>query len=104
MKNINLLARANCNELQVVNYSTVGLKAPGVYKQIQAFRKDHCSASAKSIIIHVRTNHLPRDNLVDVVNKICSLMVHLSYEFPNTSIHFLAIPPKFVFHSFFQKF
>ena len=94
-KNISLLATANCDEIQAVNYSTGGLKARGVCKQLRVFKKDHRNANVKSIVIHVVANHLPRDNLVDVVNKIYRLMIHISTKFPNTLIYFLAIVTKF---------
>ena len=94
-KNISLSARANCDEIQAVNYSTGGLKARGVCKQLRVFKKDHCNACVKSIVIHVGANHLSRDNLVDVVNKIYRLMIHISTKFPNTLIYFLAIVTKF---------
>ena len=58
-------------------------------------KKDHGDSSLKSIIIHVGTNHLPRDNPVDMANKIWRLMIHTSKEFPNTLIYFSAILPKF---------
>ena len=47
------------------------------------------------MIIHVGINHLPRDNPMDVANKIWILMVHAGKEFPKTSVHFSAVLPKF---------
>ena len=82
-KNISLSARANCDKIQAVNYSTGGLKARGVCKQLRVFKKDHRNASVKSIVIHAGANHLSRDNVVDVVNKIYRLMIHISTKFPN---------------------
>ena len=66
-----------------------------MYQQLRAFKKDHGDASLKPIIIQAGTNHLPRDNTVDVENKICRLMIHASKEFPITSIYFSAMLPKF---------
>ena len=77
-KNINPSATVNCDEIQAVNYSTGGSKVRGVYEQLWAFKKDHGDASVKSIIIHVGTNHRPRDNPLDVANKICGLVLHTS--------------------------
>ena len=71
-KNKSPSAVANCDEIQGINYSTGGSKVPGVYKQRRAFEKNHGDASVKSIIIHVGTNHLPRDNPVDVAKKFAN--------------------------------
>ena len=67
----------------------------GVYEQVRGFKKDHSNDSVELIIIHVGTNHLPRDNAVDVANKIFRLMINACKEFPNTLLYFLAILPKF---------
>ena len=85
----------NCDEIQNVNYSAGRSKVRGVYEQLRAFKKNHGNASVKSIIVHVGTNHPLQENTVDVANKICRLLVHTSTEFPNTSIYFSAILPKF---------
>ena len=85
----------NCDEIQTVNYSAGRSKVRGVYEQLRAFKKNHGNTSVKSIIVHVGTNHPLQENTVDVANKICRLLVHTSTEFPNTSIYFSAILPKF---------
>ena len=82
--------------MQTVNYLTGGSKVRDVYEQLGAFKKDHSDARVKSMIIHVGTNHVPRDNPVDVINKICRQMVYASKEFLKTSIHFSAILPEFL--------
>ena len=53
------------------------------------------NASIKSIVIHIGTNHLERDNPMVVTNKVCRLIIHTSKELPNTSTYFSAILPKF---------
>ena len=98
--NISLSAIANCDEIQAINYSTSGSKFRGVYEQLRAFKKVHGDTSVKQIIIHVETNHLPRDNPVDVAKKPADvhaskefeMMVHASKKFPK--IYFSAILPK----------
>ena len=69
-------ALANCDEIQAVNYLTGGSKVREVYEQLRTFKKDHSDTRVKSMIIHVGTNHLPRNNPVDVINKICRLIVY----------------------------
>ena len=94
-RNISPSVIANCDEIQVVNYSTGWSKVWDVYEQLRAFKKDHGDASVKLVLKHLGTNHKPRDNPVDVANKICRLMFHASKEFPKTLIYFSAILPKF---------
>ena len=87
-------AIANCYKIQAVNYLTGGSKVQSIYKQPQAFKKDHGNASLKSMIMHFGINHLLRGNLMDVANKIFSLMVHARKECP-TSFYFSPILHKF---------
>ena len=67
----------------------------GVHEQMQTFRENHQEAAATNVIIHVGTNHLPRDNPSYITTKISKLLLHATKEFPDTSIYFSAILPKF---------
>ena len=57
-------------------------------------------SQVKNIIIHVGTNHLPRDNPKDTAKEICKLLVRIQYQFPNTVIFYSGILPKFGKKSF----
>ena len=69
-------------------------------KQLRAFKKVHGDTSVKYVIIHVGTNHLLRDNPVDVAKKSADvhaskefeMMVHASKEF--RKMYFSATIPK----------
>ena len=73
-KNISPSAIVNCDEMQAANCSTDGSKVEGITSNSELLRRRFG---------------------VDVGNKICILMIHTNEEFPNTSIYFLAILPKF---------
>ena len=52
-------------------------------------------AVVTNVIIQVGTNHLPRDHPSNITTKISKLLLHATKEFPNTSIYFSTILPKF---------
>ena len=72
-----------------------GTKVRGVHEQMRTFRENHQEAAVANVIIHVDTNHLSRDHPSDITTKISKLLLHATKEFPNTSIYFSAIRPKF---------
>ena len=78
-----------------LNYSVGGVKVRGVHEQMQIFRENHQEAAATNVIIHVGTNHLPRENPSCITTKISKLLLHATKEFPDTSTYFSAILPKF---------
>ena len=86
---------AKCDKSLALNYSVGGPKVRGVYGQMRTFRENHQEAAVTNVIIHVGTNHLPRDHPSDITTKISKLLLHATKEFPNTSIYFSAILPKF---------
>ena len=57
-------------------------------------RENHQEAFVTNVIIHVGTNYLPRDHPSDITTNISKLLP-ATKEFPNTSIYFSAILPKF---------
>ena len=74
-----------------LNYSVGGAKVRGVYEQMRTFRENNQKAAVTNVIIHVGTNHLPRDHPSDITTKISKLPLHATKEFPNTSIYFLKL-------------
>ena len=86
---------ARCEKSLALNYSVRGARVRGVYEQMRTFRENHQEAAVTNVIIHVGTNHLPRDHPSDITTKISKLLIHATKEFPNTSIYFSAILPKF---------
>ena len=86
---------AKCHESQALNYSIGGSKVRGAYDQIRRFHAEHENANVNTIILHIGTNHLPRDKPEDTARKICKLMNHIRKEFPQTRILYSAILPKF---------
>ena len=86
---------ARCEKSLALNFSVRGAKVRGVYEQMRTFRENHQEAAVTNVIIHVGTNHLPRDHPSDITTKISKLLLHATKEFPNTSIYFSAIRPKF---------
>ena len=83
-----------------VNLSKSGAEAKGIYKQLSLFHEEYKDSQVKKIIIHVGTNHLPRDNPEDTAKKICRLLVRIQYQFPDTVILYSKILPKFGKKSF----
>ena len=77
---------ARCGKSLAWNCSVVGAKVGGVCEQMR--RENHQEAAVTNIIIHVPTNHIPRDYP-------SKLLLHATKEFPNTLIYFSAILPKF---------
>ena len=49
-----------------VNYSKTGIKVRGIYNQLHQFHSNHGNESVKNVILHVGTNHLPKDDQDDV--------------------------------------
>ena len=86
---------ARCNKSLALNYSVGGANVRGVYEQMRTFRENHQEAAVTNVIIQVGTNHLPRDYSSDITTKISKLLLHATKEFPNKSIYFSAILPKF---------
>ena len=86
---------ARCEKSLALNYSVGGAKVRGVYEQMRTFRENHQEAAVTNVIIHVGKNHLPRHHPSDITTKISKLLLHATKEFPNTSIYFSAIRPKF---------
>ena len=72
-----------------------GTKARGLYEQVRTFRENHQEPAVTNVIFHVGTNHLPKDHFSDIIKKISTLLLHATNEFPNASIYFSAILPKF---------
>ena len=58
-------------------------------------RENHQEASVTNVIIHIGTDYLPRDHPSDTTTKISKQLLPATKEFPNTSIYFSAILPKF---------
>ena len=77
---------ARCEKSLALNYSIRGAKVRGVYEQMRTFRENHQEAAITNVIIHVGTNHLPRDQPSDITTKISKLLLHATKEFPNTLI------------------
>ena len=73
---------ARCDQSLALNYSVGGAKVQGVYKQMRVFRENHQETGITNVIIHVSTNHLPRDYLRDITTKINKLPLHATKEFP----------------------
>ena len=94
-KRIDPSFRARCEKSLALNFSVRGAKVRGVYEQTRTFRENHQEAAVANVIIHVDTNHLSRDHPSDITTKISKLLLHATKEFPNTSIYFSAILPKF---------
>ena len=86
---------ARCEKSLAFNYLVPGAKVRGVYEQMRTFRENHQEAAVTNIITYVGTNHLPRDHPRDKTTKISKLLLHATKEFPNTSIYFSVILPKF---------
>ena len=86
---------ARCDKSLALNYSVGGAKVRGVYEQMRNFRENRQEAALTNIIIHVGTNHFPRDHPSDLTAKISKFLLYATKEFPNTSIYFSAILPKF---------
>ena len=86
---------ARCEKSLALNYSVRGAKVRGVYEQMRTFRENHQEAAVTNVIIHVGTSHLPRDHPSDITTNTSKLLLHATKEFPNTSIYFSAILPKF---------
>ena len=53
---------ARCEKSLALNYAVEGAKVWGVYEQMWTFRENHQEAAVTNVIIHVGTNHLPRDH------------------------------------------
>ena len=60
---------------------------------MRTLRENYREAAVTNILIHVGINYLPRDHLSDITTT--TLLVNATKDFPNTSIYFSAIPPKF---------
>ena len=56
---------ARCEKSLALNYAVGGAKVWGVYEQMWTFRENHQEAAVTNVIIHVGTNHLPRDHPSD---------------------------------------
>ena len=56
---------ARCEKSLALNYSVGGAKVRGVYEQMWTFKENHEQATVTNVIIHVGTNHLPRDHPSD---------------------------------------
>ena len=56
---------ARCDKSLGLNYSVGGAKVRGIYEQMLTFRENHQEAAVTNVIIHVGTNHLPRDHPSD---------------------------------------
>ena len=85
---------ARCEKSLALNYSVGRAKVRGVYEQMRTFRENHQEAAVTNVIIHVGTNHIPRDHPSDITTK-SQLLLHTTKEFQNTSIYFSTILPKF---------
>ena len=93
-KRIDPSFRARCEKSLALNFSVRGAKVRGVYEQTRTFRENHQEAAVTNVIIHVGTNHIPRDHPSDITTK-SQLLLHTTKEFQNTSIYFSTILPKF---------
>ena len=89
-----------CDKSLALNYSVGGAKVRGAYEQMRTFRENHQEAAVTNVIIHVGKNHLPRNHPSDITTKISKLLLHATKEFPNKSIYFSVILPKFNSTSF----
>ena len=58
---------------------------------MRTFRENHQEVAVTNVIIHVSTNHVPRDNPRAITTKISKLLLHATKEFPNASVYFSAI-------------
>ena len=80
---------ARCNKSLALKYSVGGAKVQGVYEQMRTFRENHQVAAVTNLIIHVGTNHLPRDHPNHITMKISKLLLKVTKLFPNALIsHF----------------
>ena len=86
---------ARCDKSLAFNYSVGGATVREVYEQMRIFRENHQQAAVTNVIIHIGINHLPREHPGDITTKISKLLLHVTKEFPKTSIYFSAILPKF---------
>ena len=68
---------------------------------MRTFRENYKKAAVTNIIIQVGTNYLPRDHPSDITMKICKLLLHATKEFPDASIYFSTILPRFS-NTFFE--
>ena len=83
-----------CDTTQALNYSKSGAKVRGIYEQLNIFQEEHKDAHVKNILIHVGTNHLPRENPEDITRKICKLLMRIRQEYPDAIIFYSCILPK----------
>ena len=58
-----------------------------MYVQLREFEAKISHAFAKNIIVHINTNHIPRD-------KICRLLLHICHLMPSAEIYHSGILPK----------
>ena len=86
---------ARCDKSLALKYSAGGATVRGVYEQMRTFRENHQVAAVTNVIIHVGTNHLPSYHPSLITTKISKLLLQVTKEFPNASIYFSAILPKF---------
>ena len=84
-----------CDPQHPVNLSKSGAKVKGIYEQLSLFQEEYKGTQVKNIIVHVGTNHLPRDNPENTAKKMCKLLVRVQYHFPDTVIFNSRILPKF---------
>ena len=58
-----------CDPQHPVNLSKSGAKVKGIYEQLSLFQEEYKGTQVKNIIVHVGTNHLPRDPYVPLGNE-----------------------------------
>ena len=87
-------------EEKSINFSKSGAKVKHVYDQFREFKELHGDTVVSNVIVHVGTNHLPRDDPCDVLRKISKLLLFLQKEMKESTIYFSAIIPKFGSQSF----
>ena len=49
----------------------------GIYEHLSLFQEEYKGTQVKNVIIHVGTNHLPRDNVEDTTKKISKLLLRI---------------------------
>ena len=89
-----------CDENRAINLSKRGGKVKDVYKQIEYFKEEYKSTKVENVIVHVGSNHIPRESPKDIVKKLCKLLQRVKAEFSNAKIFFSGILLKFGYDYF----
>ena len=83
-----------CDENKALNYSQGGARVKGIYDQIRQYKSENPDADANNILVHVGSNHIPRESPESTAKKICKLLLYIREEMPKALIFFSGILPK----------